>query len=182
MNYKTLKLNDLCMIGMFSAVIVIMAQLAIPMPSGVPMTMQTFAITLAAIVLGAKRAALATSVYLLIGAIGLPVFANFTGGLSSLVGPTGGFLISFPIMAFVIGLGNYKKNKALFLFYLIIGTVLNYFIGCIMFSYLMEQSLTYAFTVCVLPFIPTTIIKMILATLVGLPIRTQLNRFNLTTF
>ena len=100
-NFKTL---DLCMIGVVTAVIVIMAQISIPMPLGVPMTMQTFAITLAGIILGSKKGAVASLIYVLLGAVGVPVFANFSGGYQLLVGPTGGFIISFPIMAFIIGL------------------------------------------------------------------------------
>ena len=101
-NFKTL---DLCMIGVVTAVIVIMAQISIPMPLGVPMTMQTFAITLAGIILGSKKGAVASLIYVLLGAVGVPVFANFSGGYQLLVGPTGGFIISFPIMAFIIAFG-----------------------------------------------------------------------------
>ena len=72
-NFKTL---DLCMIGVVTAVIVIMAQISIPMPLGVPMTMQTFAITLAGIILGSKKGAVASLIYVLLGAVGVPVFAN----------------------------------------------------------------------------------------------------------
>ena len=89
--------RDICYAGLFAAVIAVMAQISIPMPLGVPMTMQTFAITLAAVVLGSKLSAIATLVYLLLGAVGVPVLANFSGGIDKFVGPTGGFLISFPI-------------------------------------------------------------------------------------
>ena len=87
--------RDICYAGLFAAVIAVMAQISIPMPLGVPMTMQTFAITLAAVVLGSKLSAIATLVYLLLGAVGVPVLANFSGGIDKFVGPTGGFLISF---------------------------------------------------------------------------------------
>ena len=60
--------RDICYAGLFAAVIAVMAQISIPMPLGVPMTMQTFAITLAAVVLGSKLSAIATLVYLLLGA------------------------------------------------------------------------------------------------------------------
>ena len=59
--------RDICYAGLFAAVIAVMAQISIPMPLGVPMTMQTFAITLAAVVLGSKLSAIATLVYLLLG-------------------------------------------------------------------------------------------------------------------
>ena len=95
--------RDICYAGLFAAVIAVMAQISIPMPLGVPMTMQTFAITLAAVVLGSKLSAIATLVYLALGAVGVPVLANFSGGFDKFVGPTGGFLISFPLMAYIIG-------------------------------------------------------------------------------
>ena len=73
---KHSNIQNICLTGLFSAIIVIMAQIAIPMPLGVPMTMQTFAVTLAGIILGSKFGALSTFIYMLLGAIGLPVFAN----------------------------------------------------------------------------------------------------------
>lgn len=62
----TFSIQDICMIGVLTAVIVIMAQISLPMPLGVPMTMQTFAVTLAAIILGPRNSAVASLVYLLL--------------------------------------------------------------------------------------------------------------------
>ena len=104
--------RDICYAGLFAAVIAVMAQISIPMPLGVPMTMQTFAITLAAVVLGSKLSAIATLVYLALGAVGVPVLANFSGGFDKFVGPTGGFLISFPLMAYIIGLGMEHRDAS----------------------------------------------------------------------
>ena len=120
--------RDICYAGLFAAVIAVMAQISIPMPLGVPMTMQTFAITLAAVVLGSKLSAIATLVYLALGAVGVPVLANFSGGFDKFVGPTGGFLISFPLMAYIIGLGMEHRDafKGAFVTAVIVGTVVNY--------------------------------------------------------
>lgn len=174
--HSKLSIQDLCMTGVLTAVIVIMAQISIPMPLGVPMTMQTFAITLAAVVLGAKLGGLASLIYILLGAIGLPVFAGFTGGLSHIVGPTGGFLISFPIMAFIIGLGiDYRhKFKGAFVTFLTLGTIVNYVIGVIMFCALTGCSVAVGLSACVVPFIPTAILKAILASILGFAIRRRL--------
>lgn len=174
-NSKT-SINDICSIGLCTAVIVIMAQISIPMPLGVPMTMQTFAITLAAVILGSKKGALSALIYVLLGAVGIPVFSNFTGGLQYLAGPTGGFLISFPVMAYIIGLGvdKFRKTKGGFLICLITGTIINYIVGVIMFCILMDSTLMTAFTACVLPFIPTAVIKAALASVIGLKIRERL--------
>ena len=69
--------RDICYAGLFAAVIAVMAQISIPMPLGVPMTMQTFAITLAAVVLGSKLSAIATLVYLMLGAVGVQLGTRF---------------------------------------------------------------------------------------------------------
>ena len=162
--------NDLCKIGLFAAIIAVMAQIAIPMPYGVPMTLQTLAIALAGILLGAKRGALATILYILIGASGVPVFANFTGGLGIIFGPTGGFILSFPLLAFAAGFGTEKSSTVLWTG-LAAGTVINYLCGVIYFSIYTSNDLVTSFAACVLFFIPTDIIKIIIAGLVGTKIR-----------
>ena len=173
---KLFTVKNMCYVGLFTAVIAIMAQISIPMPLGVPMTMQTFAITLAAIILGAKLSTISSLIYILLGAIGLPVLAGFSGGISKFVGPTGGFLISFPIMAFIIGYAVDHRSafKGAFVIGLIAGTVVNYIVGIAMFCILTQSSVAVGFTACVLPFIPTAIIKAILAALIGFPIRKRL--------
>lgn len=173
---KKLSTKDICSIALFTAVIVIMAQISIPMPMGVPMTMQTFAITLAAVVLGAKLSTYSTLIYLLLGAVGVPVLAGFSGGLDKFVGPTGGFLISFPLMAFIIGFGveHRKAFKGAYVTALIIGTVANYVVGVVMFCILTKSSVMTGITACVVPFIPTAIIKAILASVLGFEIRKRL--------
>lgn len=175
MKKTKLSIQDICNISIMAAVTAVMAQITIPMPLGVPMTMQTFAVTLAGIILGSKRGALSLFIYILLGAIGLPVFAGFRGGFQSLIGPTGGFLISFPIMAYLIGLGSEKqKNKWFFFIMLILGTVMNYVIGVAMFCMLTNSSILNGIASCVLPFIPTTIIKAVIATILGIQIRKRL--------
>lgn len=175
---KGLGVREMCYVGLSTAIIAIMAQISIPLPMGVPLTMQTFAITLAAVVLGAKLSTYSTLIYILLGALGVPVLANFSGGLDKFVGPTGGFLISFPLMAFIIGYGVEHKDmfKGAFVVFLILGTVANYVVGVAMFCGLTHSSVAVGFTACVLPFIPTAIIKAILAAEVGFVIRKRLPR------
>lgn len=167
--------SDFCFIGIMAAVTAVMAQIAIPMPMGVPMTMQTFAVTSAGIILGSRRGALSMLVYLLIGVVGVPVFSNFTGGLPSLVGPTGGFLVSFPIMAYLIGLGIEFKNRLLFVLLLILGTLSNYIIGVLFYTVITGSSVIAGITACVLPFIPTAVLKAILASILGIQVKQRIS-------
>ena len=120
-SHTTFTAKDLCQTGIFTALIVVCSQLSIPMPAGVPMTLQTFIIPLAGIVLGAKRGTIATCIYVLLGAVGLPVFAGFAGGLGILFGMTGGFILSFPLMALFAGLGSRRDKKSMTILGLIIG-------------------------------------------------------------
>ena len=94
-------------IALFTAVICIISQLpGIPLPGGVPMTLQTLIIPIAGIVLGPADGFIAALLYLILGMIGLPVFSGFTAGIGILMGATGGFLVSFPLMPLLAGLGD----------------------------------------------------------------------------
>ncbi|MDR3281287.1 MAG: biotin transporter BioY [Synergistaceae bacterium] len=170
MNDAKLNTNDICHIGLFTALTVVMAQISIPMPLGVPMTMQTFAISLAGVMLGAKKGFLSTLIYVMLGIIGIPVFASFTGGLGIVLGPTGGFIISFPLMAWLIGFGS-DKGKWPLVAGIAAGTVVNYIVGMIFFTAVTGKGLDIAFTACVLPFIPTSIVKAVAAGVVGIKIK-----------
>jgi len=92
-------------VALFAAVIAVLSQISIPMPSGVPATLQTFAIALTGYALGKKLGPAAVAVFLALGAVGVPVLANFSGGIAKFVGVTGGFLWGFLPMAFLCGLG-----------------------------------------------------------------------------
>lgn len=176
MSAKNLSVRDMCLIGVFTAIISVLAQISIPMPYGVPMTLQTFAIPLAGIVLGARKGTFSTLVYVLLGAFGAPVFAGFSGGLGIVLGPTGGFILSFPLMALAAGIGMERHSKAGLACGLVAGAALNYICGMLMFSVVTSRDLTTAFVACVLPFIPTAIIKAVLAGLLGVKIRRILEK------
>lgn len=174
MNSKKVSVQELCYIGIFAVIIMVSAQLRIPMPYGVPMTLQTLAIPLAGIVLGTRNGTLSVVVYLLLGAFGLPVFSGFSGGLGALAGPTGGFLLSFPFMAMMAGMGAGKQNKGWLAAGLLSGTMINYLCGMVFYRVITSSSLMTAFVVCVLPFIPTAVVKMILAGMIGKNLKTAL--------
>jgi biotin transport system substrate-specific component len=165
--------RDICFMGIFTASIAVMAQISIPMPLGVPMTMQTFAVSLAGVMLGAKRGFLSAVIYVLLGIAGFPVFANFSGGLGTVLGPSGGFIISFPIMAALTGFGSDRGARALAVG-LLAGAVVNFAAGAAMFSAVTGKGLDVAFAACVLPFIPTAVVKAVAAGALGFKIRKRL--------
>ncbi len=100
-----LSLNRQLRIGIMAAVLCVTSQWALPVGT-VPMTLQTLFVALAGVVLGGPQGAIAVIVYLLIGACGMPVFSKFMGGFAPLIGPTGGFLWSFPVLALCCGLAS----------------------------------------------------------------------------
>lgn len=110
-NTKNSSLTKMVFTSLFAALLAVLSQLSIPMPSGVPITLQTFAVALTGYMLGWKMGTLSTVIYLLLGAVGLPVFANFKGGFGSLVGYTGGFLWGFILFTFFCGLSHHFKHK-----------------------------------------------------------------------
>jgi len=171
---KKISAREMCRIGIFTAITAVCAQLIVPMPYGVPMTMQTFAILLAGVALGAKNGALSALVYVLLGAAGAPVFAGFTGGLGVIFGRTGGFILSFPIMALAAGFGGAKSNKLWLAFWLIAGTAINFLCGMLMFGLVTGTGPAASFVYVVLPFIPGGIVKIILVALSGRVIKAAL--------
>ena len=185
---SAVNVRDLCYSAIFAAIISVLAQLSIPLPGGVPLTLQTFAIMLAGIILGAKRGSLAVIIYIILGAVGLPVFAGFKGGLASITGPTGGFIISFWTVSLCSGLGyrygsrtkhNINSNAVFYLVIaagILIGAFFNYVIGVVWFSTITGNTAAAAMKMCVLPFVATDLIKLVLATAIGPVLANALHR------
>src|SRR3712207_1750584 len=98
------KLKGMIFAALFAALTAACAWFKVPLPfTPVPITLQTLAVLLSGAMLGAYYGALSMIIYLILGAIGLPVFAGGGSGFGSLLGPTGGYLLSYPIASFVVG-------------------------------------------------------------------------------
>jgi len=164
---SAIPIRQLCYMSVFVAIIAVSAQILIPLPHGVPMTLQTFTITMSGIMLGPKKGTLTALVYLLLGGIGIPVFAGFSGGLGIIFGFTGGFIMSFPIMAYMAGIGGGKNNRVWLACCLTLGTVFNLLVGMLWFGIITGNTLIHTFFIAVLPFLPGSVIEIVLITLVG---------------
>jgi biotin transport system substrate-specific component len=107
--------SELFWIAVFSILTAFAAQVAVPVQP-VPFTLQTMLVLLSGAFLGARNGAYSQLLYLAVGVIGLPVFAGFSFGFAKLIGPTGGYLISFPFVAFLVGYMLEKKRGAVLTF------------------------------------------------------------------
>ncbi|WP_079508974.1 biotin transporter BioY [Mesobacillus jeotgali] len=129
-----LKAFDLTLASMFVGLMAIGANITSFVPfmvvGGVPITLQTFFAILAGIILGSRLGAISMTVYALVGLVGVPVFAQFSAGFSTLISPTFGFILSFILTAYVAG-KMVEKNRALSAFILasLAGMVINYVFG-----------------------------------------------------
>ncbi|MGI5892149.1 MAG: biotin transporter BioY [Bacillota bacterium] len=147
------------------ATMCILSLIAIPLPvSPIPITLQTAAVLLTTLILGPRKAFVVILIYLIIGCLGLPVFAGGKAGLGVIAGPSGGFLLGFMPAALLGGfIYNIKKTTSLkraFLAAIIINVII-YACGITYFAIITDISLKAAFLTAGLPFIPGEIIKII---------------------
>ncbi len=146
--------------GLAAALLCVLSPIAIPM-GDVPLSLGTLVILVSAAVLGPWRSAAAVAVYLVLGCVGLPVFSGFTGGVGRILGPTGGFLVGYIVLAVIAGLGKGKIVP------MVIGTLALYAIGTLWYTVYADVPPWTALTVCVMPCLPLDGVKIAVAAVVG---------------
>lgn len=173
-----LSTKELITCGLFASITSVLSQISIPIPfTTVPLTMQIFAVMLCGMVLGSKLSFISQVIYLLIGAMGVPVFSQMSGGVGAILGPTGGFLLSFPIIALMVGYASEKyKNKIVLLLTMVLALIVSYIIGTLQFSIITNMSFIKSIMACVVPFVFLDLVKIFLAYGVG---STVCNRINI---
>ncbi|MCL2568760.1 MAG: biotin transporter BioY [Oscillospiraceae bacterium] len=171
-----LSIRDLCLISVFAAMIIALSPIPIPLPGGIPITLATFIIPFTGAVLGPKRGAIAALVYILLGAAGLPIFSSFRGGLGMLIGPTGGFLLTFPLLAWIVGFFAERNHRLWLAVGLVLGFVVNFSAGILYFSFVMQSSLHAAFMATTAPFLLVEPLKMCAVFLLAPTVRKALER------
>ncbi|EOD00057.1 biotin transporter BioY [Caldisalinibacter kiritimatiensis] len=160
--------RDLVYASIFTAITATCAQIFIYTPfSPVPITLQVLAVFLSGAILGSKLGLISQLVYILLGTIGVPVFAGFKGGLHIIVGLYGGYITAFPIASFVIGIlvNLYKgkspiKNIAVNIFAMAIGLMIIYIFGVCQYSLLSNVGFIEAIPILIIPFVIPDLIKL----------------------
>lgn len=165
-----------------TALTVILSQIAVPTPFGIPLTLQTLAVCLCGFVLGVRYGTASMILYVLMGAIGLPVFFGFHGGISCIIAePTGGFLIGFIPLAALCGVKKhlfYAKNGRIFAILLgILGVIICHVCGALLYSTVTHIPLLASIAVVSLPFIAKDVISCILAYFISGKIIYSLNKY-----
>ncbi len=162
------KTKELVYVGIFAALMAVCAWIQIPGP--VPFTLQTFAVFLAVGLLGGKCGTLAVFVYILLGAVGLPVFSGFKGGLGALFGTTGGYIFGFLFSALLMwGIEKaFGKRTGVLVLSMLLGLLVCYAIGTAWFMLIYTKStgavgVTTVLGWCVIPFVIPDCLKIMLA-------------------
>lgn len=175
-----MKTRSLVLAALCAALIGVLAQVAVPVPfSPVPFTGQMLGVFLTGAVLGRKLGVISVLTYVLLGVLGLPVFARGMSGVSVLLGPSGGYLVGFVagvyVLGFVVERGTegergYLRSAAGMLLCLII----TYLFGLVQLSLVMNLSFKEALLVGAVPFIPVDVVKALLAARLAVPVRKAL--------
>ncbi len=180
-----ISVREMTLCAMFAAVLCVCSLISFPI-GVIPVSLGLFAVLLVSLILPLRSAVLAVVVYLLIGLVGVPVFAGGKAGLPVLVGVTGGYLWSYPFVSALIGalmlIVRKRTEKPVIVLILSIiiceiGVVLCYVCGTIQFSLISGKSFSAAINVCVKPFIIVDLGKNIVASLIALRMSTVLSRF-----
>jgi biotin transport system substrate-specific component len=151
--------------SIFTSLTAVGAYIIIPLPfSPVPITFQIFFVLLSGILLGKKYGPLSQIIYLILGTFGLPIFSGGRSGIGILLGPTGGFLISFVLVSWIVSYSKKNKFKNIIIYFCAVLT--NYIIGCAYFAFITGTSILSSINMTIIPFIPGDIFKIVLLTLI----------------
>lgn len=172
---------DAALIALFAALSVVCSWISVPF--AVPFTLQTFAVFMAVGVLGTKKGTLSVFVYIMLGAVGLPVFAGFKGGVSALLGATGGYILGFIFSSLITGFiidkfGSKIRVRAIAMG---IGMLVCYAFGTAWFMFVYAKntgpvSLYSALSMCVIPFVVPDALKIVAAAMISSRINNIINK------
>ena len=172
-------IQNLTFTALMAAVLCVIGPIVIPIGM-VPVSFANMAIYLTIILLGKKRSIISVALYLLIGFVGLPVFAGFSGGAGKLLGPTGGYLIGYLVLS-LIGCSLLEKGKKqgkqkiwYQIFALGVGNLGLYFVGTAWLMYQSKLNLMSTLSVGVIPFLFFDVIKILLAISIGNSIKRRM--------
>jgi biotin transport system substrate-specific component len=169
-----IKTTEMTVAALFTALMCVLSQIAVSVPfAAIVFNLGYVGIFLAGSLQKPRAAFLSIFAYVLLGAVGLPVFAGFKGGIGAVLGPTGGFIIAYAFAAFLISLlCSFAKNKnfPVILLSMFAGAILCYIIGIFWYMIYAKTTLPLAFAAVCAPFILPDAVKAIAAAAVSIAV------------
>ncbi|MGD9678675.1 MAG: biotin transporter BioY [Vulcanibacillus sp.] len=171
-----MKTKDMIYVALFAGIVAALGIMPpIPLPFGVPITLQSFGVMLAGAILGARLGAYSLLIFVLLVAVGSPVLSGGRGGIGFLFGPTGGYILSWPLAAFIIGFlierfWNSLSVTKVFIINIVGGILVVYAIGLSYFIFITDVDFTTALLGNML-FIPGDLLKAYLAAWIAIKIK-----------
>lgn len=160
-------IREMTKIALFTAMLSVMSQISVPLPGGVPVSLQTFAVCLCGYFLGKKSGVISILVYIALGICGVPVFSGFSGGIQRMLGGTGGFIVGFIFLAlfcaFGVRSGNKKNNAAIAILFGCAGIAVCHLLGVLWFAHVTGNSLFSSFLAASAGFIVKDILSCAVA-------------------
>lgn len=174
---KRSSVYPLAMTAMMAALISAVSPFAIPI-GPISLSLCTLMLYMTPYILGWRRGAVAVLIFILLGAAGIPVFTGFQGGIGKVLGPTGGYIAGYIPLVVITGLAVrfFSRNRILQFLGMIAATAVLYTLGTAWFCFQADSDLTSALALCVYPFIPGDLIKMVFAMTMGPVLRERLVR------
>lgn len=170
-----LKVKSMVKISLVTALICIIAPFSIPI-GPIPISLSLIIIYIGLYALKPVEGVISVLLYIIIGLIGLPVFSGFTGGPGKLAGPTGGFILSYILIAVIVGNAVNRTDKRFYHgLYMFLSLAISYLLGTLWFLFIVKgYTFVSALTLCVFPFVPFDLIKIAIALILGPIIRNRI--------
>lgn len=170
-----MKTRKIVLISLCSALMFVFSQMSIPLPfTAVPLTMQVFGVILISSLMPSSISPVAILIYLLLGAIGIPVFAGFSGGFTALIGPNGGYLIGFLLMSIVTSITAASKNKIVVFTGAYVGLAIDYIFGVLQLKIVTGMTLGAALAAGLYPFILKDIMMTAVAVIIAAKVKSRI--------
>lgn len=168
--HSIFSVKSLVLTALVTAITCIIAPFAIPIPfSPVPISLTNLVLYISIFLLGWKSATVSYLVYVLLGAVGLPVFSGFAGGLGKIAGPTGGYLVGFIFLTVISGyiVEKFRGRRILIVTGMVLGTAVTYVFGTAWLCIQMNLSFLQGLTIGTFPYLPGDCIKIMIAVIIG---------------
>lgn len=172
------KTKKLVLIALTAAFMCVLSPISIPLGGGVGIGLGIFVVLLTSYILEAPMCVVSCGIYLMIGLLGLPVFAGFNGGVGAFVGPTGGFLVGYILVALLAGVFAKIGRGKVFVFVpgAVSGLLICYLLATLWYMYVMKVELVPAIMVCVLPYVVFDLAKIAIVCIVGPVLKKNINK------